>query len=508
ANLLLELGRAELAAGEPAAALAPLREGAALRRAMLGAEGVLVVRIEGELARAHLALGNRDSALACYRLAAATWERARAQPNDPEWREAYGGLVSTLYGRYACTLLDPARGGTSASRASEAFTALQPFRARTLEDALHGAAGRTELPRVSLGQLQKSVLSPGEALADCFASPETSIVIVVTRDSIQAAGAPGAEGLSGRLSLFRDLLASENGDARLIAGAARSLGADVFGGVSDLLHGCRTVLISAGGLAAYPLGMLQLPGENAPLAMARNVALVPSATLLAEARTSEKLTGREPGGLLALSRETGPAGLRLNGVAEETRWLRAQFPHAVVRTNDGRRELEDMLRGLGSRDVLHISAHARRPAAAPWRAGFLLGRGDGEDAYLTASRISQLRLPARICVLASCSSAGEATGAEGMPNLAAAWLAGGCSAVIASQWAMSDETTADFVKLLYSQVGAHRSAGDALREAQRASRERHGPSSTASWAGFVLVGDPATPFSLDPQRVSASMTKH
>ena len=56
------------------------------------------------------------------------------------------------------------------------------------------------------------------------------------------------------------------------------------------------------------------------------------------------------------------------------------FSVAEVRENDGRRTLEDMLERIGSREVLHVASHTRGTPAAPWRAGFLLGRGEGEAA--------------------------------------------------------------------------------------------------------------------------------
>ncbi len=472
-----------------AAAVAPLRQSSELLRGVRGVVGVAFVRVEASLARAFVDLGKRDSALVHFRSAAAAWERGRAAPSDPAWREAMSGGIALLYGRFASLLLDPSSGGTESQRVANAFMVLQPFRSRTLEDALRGAEGRSILPRVPLDRLQREVLRPGEVLVDVFSAPETTFVFAVTRAGIHVAGAPGRTRLGPRLSRFRDMLAARDAEPALVDASASLLGSDLLGGVAAPVRSSRVVLIAAGTLGDLPLGMLRLPGDREPLALSHQVAMIPSATLLAAGRA---VRGPAPAkGVLALSRATDAEGRRLPGVEHETRWLRREIPGAQVRANDGDLSIDDMLRGVGDREVLHLAAHARAPARAPWRAGFLLGRGAGEDAYLTASRISTLHVKARVCVLASCTSAGVG-GPEGIPNLAAAWLSAGATAVVATLWPQDDEATTDFVVLFYSRLQQGESAGSALRETQRTLRSRGGVGSMAA-AGFVLIGDPTTP---------------
>jgi tetratricopeptide (TPR) repeat protein len=502
-DLLIGLAKAENAGGHSARAVERLREAAALHAGTVtsGMYGAAGIDLEAEMARAFLDQGRRDSALAHFRLASEAWEHQRAVPGDLAWREAYGGVAATIYGRYAAALLDPA-GGDARRGAAEAFVTLQPFRARTLEDALRGAEGRTVPPRIDLAQLQRRVLRPGEVFVDCFVAPETTFVFAVTRDAIQAAGAPRFARLFARLGRLRDLLAAPDGDPGLVAAASSAIGAELFGGLAPLLRANRVVLVSAGSLDEMPLGMLRLPGEDAPLAVVHEFALVPSAALLAAARDG----GRPPvrgSGLVALGRASDAGGRPLPGVKREFRWLRRAVPGATVRENDGRRPLEEMLRGLERCAVLHVAAHTRATAAAPWRSGFLLGRGGGEDAYLTASRISRLRLSAGVCVLASCTSAGTA-GGEGIPNLAAAWLSAGSRSVIATQWPQADEAMASFVERFYSQLRLGRTIGEAMREAQRLTREGSRGAGMRDWAGFVLIGDPSTRVSLVPARESAA----
>lgn len=415
-------------------------------------------------------------------------------PSDLGWRAVFDGAGSRLYGPFAAALLDPARGGTAAARAAETFEALQRFRARTLEDALRGSEARAAVPRVSLVELQH-LLRPGEALLDVFASPDTTILFAVTRDGIRQGRAAGSLQLVPRLRHFRDAQAAADGDEAMLADAARSLGADLLGSVADLLRRTPTLLVSAGSLSEFPLGMLRIPGESEPIASLHRLAIVPSATVLAGARRARGRAEPRPG-LVALSRTTDVEGTRLEGVARESRWLANRFAGARVRANEGTRSLDAMVGEVGTGDVLHIASHTRGPAAAPWRAGFLLGRGAGEDAYLTASRITSLHPSARVCVLASCSSAGGATSAEGLPNLASAWLEAGVSTVIATVWKVDDDATARFVQDLYEALARGATTGEALADAQaaaRASRDRRSP---RDWGAFVLIGDPTTRVSL------------
>jgi CHAT domain-containing protein/tetratricopeptide (TPR) repeat protein len=491
AALLNAQGHALLDSGDAAGALAPMRASvSALSNSSKAGGGSGLITCEASLALAFSRLGRLDSAIVHYRRATTIWERTRAAPSDLAWRQSFDRLPAELFGPLGAALLDPARGASTESRAADAFAMVQRFRARTLEDAVRGAEGSAELPRVSVAALRRA-LRPGEVLLDVFATPDTTFLFAVTREAIQVGGTAGSTPLLPRLRRLRDLIESGESEAATVAAAAADLGGVVLGPVAESLRRARTILISSGSLAAFPLGMLRLPGEPEPLAARRVVALVPSATLLAAARATRP-DGSDRSGLTALTRTTDAGGVRLEGVARESRWLARRFPAGRVVTNDGTRALDAMLASLKPSEVLHVSSHARTPTAAPWSAGFLLGRGAGNDAYLTASRISRLKRPARVCVLASCTSVGAAGRGETLPDLASAWLEAGTSTVVATLWTVDDQATARFVEDFYEALARGITTGEAMRAAQRvaiASRDR---SAERFWGGFVLFGDPAT----------------
>jgi tetratricopeptide (TPR) repeat protein len=492
-QLMGALGRTILASGDPRGAIAPLREASQKWLGYGGAQKLNRMTLEIDIARAFMAMAARDSALVHFREAADAWQSSRTAPGDEEWRAAFNGVAGRLYGLYAAALLD---GGRDEGRAREAFAILQAFRSRSLEEAIRGTGSRESPPRVSLATFQRSVLRPGEVFVDIYAGRDTTIVLAVTRETVRGAGAPAAESLVPRLRRWRDLMASGAVEGPLADEIAAALARDLLGPLAGSIASAHTVLLSAGGLGEFPLGMLQLPGEHEPLAARRVFAIVPSATLLAEGRVP---AGERTGdaGIIALCRATDARGERLEGIARESRWLSHRFGEARVRENDGTRSLEQMLNGLGSHAVLHVASHTRWNRAAPWRAGFLLGQGQGEEAYLTADRIAQLRSPARVCVLAGCASAGGSTNAEGLPSLAAAWLTSGASAVVATLWQIDDRATTDLVMSFYDGLAHGRSTGEALAGAQRATRATHGREDPRFWAGFVLLGDPDTRVTLD-----------
>lgn len=497
-RMLTELGRAHLACGEPGAALALLREATPLRGGSTGQVGASAIEGEGLLADAFVRLGRRDSALAHFGLAAAAWERSRAEPSDLAWREAFDSAAPRLYAEYAALLLDPAAGGTAVARAGRAFDMLQRFRARTLEDAMRGPLGVAAPPRVTLAELQRSVLRPGELFLDLFSSPDTTFLFAVTRGAVRVVPLEPESRLRPRLRRLTDLAKSDATGPAALDAATRALGGDLLGPIEDMVRTSRVVLLSGGRLGQYGIGLVATPGEDQPLVLARRFALIPSATLLATARRSAGPAATPARGLLAMSRATDEKGVRLQGVARESRWLARTFPAAEVRENDGTRTLDTMVSGIGTRDVLHIASHTRASRAAPWRAGFLLGRGDGEDAWLTARTISELRGTGRICVLAGCASAGAAAGAETMPSLSSAWLVAGAHAVIASLWPVEDKVTAELVEGFYRALARGAPSGDALAGAQSALRAKG--ALPRDWAGFVLIGDPGATAALGGTR--------
>ena len=136
--------------------------------------------------------------------------------------------------------------------------------------------------------------------------------------------------------------------------------------------------------------------------------------------------------------------------------------------------------------VVHLAAHAQYSAQSPLGSGLRL-----HDRWLTVRDIYRLRLRADLVTLSGCETGLNSVRAgDELIGLVRGFLAAGARSVLVSLWRVNDESTLEFMKLLYG--GWHRVvAGDltpagALREAQLAllARQPH----PAFWAPFVLVG--------------------
>jgi CHAT domain-containing protein len=118
-----------------------------------------------------------------------------------------------------------------------------------------------------------------------------------------------------------------------------------------------------------------------------------------------------------------------------------------------------------------------------------------DDALLTASEASQLRLAADLIILSACDTAGGdgRPGAEGLSGLARAFIYAGARAILVSHWPVDDYAASQLtVRMLAGMYGPQRlRRAEALRQsmlslmAEPESRFAH----PAIWAPFVVVGE-------------------
>lgn len=112
---------------------------------------------------------------------------------------------------------------------------------------------------------------------------------------------------------------------------------------------------------------------------------------------------------------------------------------------------------------------------------------NGDDGFLTASEVMALKLNAEMVVLSACRTGlGTYHPGEGIANLARAFIAAGAKSVIASQWAVPDQSTAELMVELYANLGRGLPVPEALRAAKLTLRHRY--PSPYYWAPFVLFG--------------------
>ena len=494
-------GRAELllADGRAAQALRALDDD----RARMRAAGLGTDEFPGPLrtrARVLLALDRPDSALAAIRAAAALTERQRRLSDAYTWREALSLEAGSLTGVLARALLAAPSLGPPQARARALFDALQPSQARTLAERLR-APGRPDTaaaaPAITLAALQSRVLRGGELLLDLHAFDDSTYLFAVTRRDFRMRVLPGLDELRARADRLDDVLLGD--DRATAAIVLHDATAALLGDLAGMVA-ASTRVIACGGYGVLPLAALPVGGG--PLVAGRELAYAPSATLLATLRA--RPAAGAPRAVLALAGGAAPGAPPLAGATREVRWLAGAFAGVDTRV-PGARDAAAAARAFPRYGVLHLAGHATLDRDNPWASGLLLGDGPDPRAWLRAATIAGMRLPARLCVLSGCRSAGVPHAAESVIGLSTAFLVAGVPSTVATLWPVDDQVTATFMQAFYRRLAGGATTAAALRGAQNELRDRAATSAARNWAGFVLVGEPSTRVTLHRAAVSLAL---
>ena len=265
----------------------------------------------------------------------------------------------------------------------------------------------------------------------------------------------------------------------------------------------QLTIVTDGIFHRLPWAALADPHERLPLGVARQLTHVASVT---SAQRSLTATGI-----------TTPARDLL--VLADPAYTATQVPMESERTLEGtRRELDalralvDDLESFTGRDAtetnlvaaasafrrLHIACHGRPDSKDAFYGGLLLAEplpGDSDrypkpDDLLEPWETAAMKLQCDTVVLSTCESdSGSLVPGEGLVGLVHAFQLAGARQVLASLWPVGDETTATFMRELYTYLGA----GTGLAQAVQATRRKlwqHLPA--RQWAAWVAHGfDPA-----------------
>jgi CHAT domain-containing protein/tetratricopeptide (TPR) repeat protein len=206
----------------------------------------------------------------------------------------------------------------------------------------------------------------------------------------------------------------------------------------------------------------------------------------------------------------------LPGAMDEVGRLAAIYgPGEVTLLSGASLTKDDFKRVAGRYRILHIATHGILDFQSPLNSAVVIGRPTpapqdqnyvyaepsptppSDEHLLSAREVMGMRLRADLVVLSACDTAGGGLSeGEGVIGLTWAFAAAGVPAIVASQWAVGDRTTAllmqDFHRRLQSyrqKDGSVRSTAAALSEAEREmarDREHRHP---YYWAAFVVVGN-------------------
>jgi len=391
-------------------------------------------------------------------------------------------------------LRDPAdatAGATAAAlaRAQEAYsTLLVEMREANPAYAalLHGEVAPTR-------QVMSS-LTTDEALLEYLVGDSTTVLFVVTRDTVAAFDLKISHNtLAAQVDFARSTLASakEGAVRRAWRPSLRRLYRQLVAPVeaSGLLAGKQRLLIAPHAELHYlPFAALVRPGPPEQVLVERYVLeYVPSASVWLRLRARPGPPARA--GVLALA----PRVAALPGSRAEVAAIGRIFG-TQARVLVGPQATESAFRMFApDQGIVHLATFGVLNKRNPLFSFVELGPGENQDGRLEVHEVFGLTLNARLLVLSACQT-GLAAGAladvppgDDWVGLVNGFLYAGVSNVMATLWPVADVATARLMERFYTELAAGRSEAEALALAQRAAVRNSATARPFFWAGFTLV---------------------
>jgi CHAT domain-containing protein/Flp pilus assembly protein TadD len=173
--------------------------------------------------------------------------------------------------------------------------------------------------------------------------------------------------------------------------------------------------------------------------------------------------------------------------------------HRVVRLGAEANEaaLKRQLDTTSSRAV-HLATHGLVNPAEPATSSVVLCPDSAgiEDGYLRTMEILAISTDAGLVVVSACESGrGRVSRGEGVVGLSRAFIASGAGGVVASLWAVSDESTSVLMSEFYKyMLSRKRPAGNSLREAKLALIDDERYAHPFYWSAFIFIGTDQSPW--------------
>jgi CHAT domain-containing protein len=256
----------------------------------------------------------------------------------------------------------------------------------------------------------------------------------------------------------------------------------VFAPLEALVATDRLVIIPHGALHYVPFHALTDGGRY--LIDRFEISYAPSAAVLRlcrarrdAARISDFKSGISEMVALGLA-ETGTPSIN-----EEMDALASLFPGAVVLTGDEATR-DNLLKAAPRGRFLHLASHGYFRRDNPMFSFLKLA-----DSNLHFYNLLDLKLNAEMVTLSAChTGVNKVFPGDELHGLVRGFLYAGAPSVVASLWAVSDHSTSEFMREMYSHIRAGATKRTALRRAQLAIKDAYGH--PYYWAPFVLMGNP------------------
>jgi len=244
--------------------------------------------------------------------------------------------------------------------------------------------------------------------------------------------------------------------------------------IAGRLEGARHLILAPHEFLHYLPFHAMLDGEGGAFGDRYSISYTPSASVyyLCAAKNSTAA-----GGALVL----GVPDPSAPQILEETRVVASVLPNAQVFL--GEQATEAVLREHGARSrFVHIATHGWFRQDNPMFSSISLG-----DRPLSLFDLYQLSLPAELVTLSGCGTGlNVVVGGDELLGLKRGLLYAGAQSILLTLWDVHDQSTAEFMKLFYSRLSAHRNKAEAVQQAMLEIRKEY--PHPFYWAPFVLVG--------------------
>jgi CHAT domain-containing protein/tetratricopeptide (TPR) repeat protein len=384
------------------------------------------------------------------------------------------------------------------------------------ERVVSSGGHRAQTEVVGPDEIRKA-LPGGTALLEYALGDTMSLVWLVDRDGFVVRPLPKRAAIEDAVARLRDAIAHPMLGDEALRRTAREIYVAVVSPFDDRLKKVKDLVVVPDGiLFELPFEVL-LSEEPAPglawadlpyLARRHSITYAPSASTYLALRGRPAPGGKDPKALTDLVAMGDPAYTLLEPLPR----LRAPLqplPHARTEIAGIARILKDKnvdayvgpeadeavlkahLRDHAVR-VVHLATHGIVDRAEPIASSIALcpDPAGTEDGYLRTLEVMSLPMDVGLVVLSACESArGEIARGEGVVGFGRAFLAAGARTIVASLWAVSDQSTAILMEAFYRQLTTRKQpVGRALNEARFSLMADPRYSHPYYWSPFVVMG--------------------
>jgi CHAT domain-containing protein len=185
----------------------------------------------------------------------------------------------------------------------------------------------------------------------------------------------------------------------------------------------------------------------------------------------------------------------IKGTTEEIQTISGEFK---TKKRIGEQATEEYFKKhAGKYGILHLAMHTIIDNENPLYSKLVFsapGKDSQEDGYLNTYELFRLRLPGYLAVLSACNTGGgKLEKGEGIISLARGFFYAGIPSVLMTLWEVEDHSSANLMKLFYTNLKAGYPNDIALQRAKLSYLDEAGKlqSHPYFWAGYVSIGKTA-----------------